>query len=119
MSGFQTSKCIVGFLLSLYGVLFLSKDVAFLFNTICLGLLQIDSNTTLNPGNRLLILWVNMTYQMKDRYLPSIHFWDSGQCYVLYFPLLLFFCYLLFFCDFFMIFCCLIFIFFFLLFSCL
>ena len=64
--------------LSLYGVLFLTKDVAFLLNTICLGLLRMDSNATLNPGNRLLITWVKMTYQIKDRYLPSIHFWDSG-----------------------------------------
>ena len=50
-----------------------------------------DSNATLNPGNRLLITWVNMAYQIKDRYLPSIHFWDSDPWYVLYFPLLLLF----------------------------
>ena len=34
--------------------------------------------TTLNPGNRLLITWVNMAYKIEDRYLPSTHFWDSG-----------------------------------------
>ena len=64
--------------LSLYGVMFLTRYVAFLFNKICLGLLPTDSYTTLDPGNRLLITWVNMTYQIKDRYLPSIHFWDNG-----------------------------------------
>ena len=53
------------------------------------------SNTTLNPGNTLLITWVNMTYQIKDLYLPFIHFWDSGPWYVLYFLLLSFFCYFL------------------------
>ena len=37
-----------------------------------------DSNTTLNPGTRVLITWVNMGYQIKDQNLPSIHFWDSG-----------------------------------------
>ena len=64
--------------LSLYGVMFLTRYVAFLFNKICLGLLPTDSYATLDPGNRLLITWVNMTYQIKDRYLPSIHFWDNG-----------------------------------------
>ena len=62
--------------MSLYGVLFLTKDVAFSFNTICLRLLRMDSNATLNPGNRLLITWVNMIYQIKDWYIPSIHFWN-------------------------------------------
>ena len=38
------------------------------------GLLRMDSNTTLNPGNRLRITWVNLAYQIKDRYLPSMHF---------------------------------------------
>ena len=71
-----------------------------------------DSNTTLNPGNRLLITWVDMTYQIKDRYLPSIHFWDSGPWYVLYIPLLLSFCYFLVFFFFFLIVCRLIFAFF-------
>ena len=33
-----------------------------------------DSNTILNPGNRLLIPWVNMTYQVKDWYLQCFHF---------------------------------------------
>ena len=37
-----------------------------------------DSNTTLNPGNRLLITWVNMIYQIKDQYLQFFFFWDSG-----------------------------------------
>ena len=64
--------------LSLYGVMFLTRYVAFLFNKICLGLLPTDSYATLDPGNRLLITWVNMTYQIKDQYLPSIHFSDSG-----------------------------------------
>ena len=27
-----------------------------------------DSNTTLNPGNRLLVTWVNLTYRIKDWY---------------------------------------------------
>ena len=54
-----------------------------------------DSNKTLNPGNRLLTTWVNMAYKIEDRYLPSIHFWDSGPWQVLYFPLfLLFGCFL-------------------------
>ena len=48
-----------------------------------------DSNTTLNPGNRLLITWVSKAYKIEDRYLPSIHFWDSGPWQVLYFPLFL------------------------------
>ena len=59
-----------------------------------------DSNTTLKPGNRLLITWVNMAFENKDWYIPSIHSWDSGPWYVLYFPLLLFFIHLLFFCYF-------------------
>ena len=37
-----------------------------------------DSNTTLNTGNGLLITWVNKPYKIEDRYLPSIHFWDIG-----------------------------------------
>ena len=37
-----------------------------------------DSNTTLKPGNRLLITWVNMAFEIKDWYIPSIHSWDSG-----------------------------------------
>ena len=48
-----------------------------------------DSNTTLNPANRLLITWVSKAYKIEDRYLPSIHFWDSGPWQVLYFPLFL------------------------------
>ena len=43
-------------------------------------------NTTQNPGNRLLITWVNILFQIKDRYLSSIHFWDSGLWQVLDFP---------------------------------
>ena len=54
-----------------------------------------DYNATLNPGNRLLITWIEMTYQIKDQYIPFVNFWDSGPWYMLYFPLLLFFCYLL------------------------
>ena len=57
-------------------------------------LLWMDSNINLSPGNRSLITWVN-TCQIKGRYLPSFHFWDSGSWYVLYIPLLLFFCYFL------------------------
>ena len=38
------------------------------------GFLQMDSNIILNPGNRLLIPRVNMTYQIKDWYLQCIHF---------------------------------------------
>ena len=48
-----------------------------------------DSNTTLNPGNILIITWVNKAYKIEDRYLPSLHFWDSGSWWVLYFPLVL------------------------------
>ena len=48
-----------------------------------------DSNTTLNPGNRLFITWVSKAYKIKDWYLPSIHFWNSGPWWVLYFPLFL------------------------------
>ena len=109
--GISDQKLHCGVHLSLYGVLFLTRFAAFLFNRICLGLLRMNSNTTLNPGNRLLITWVNMTYQIEDRYLPSIHFWDSGPWYVLYFPLLLFFCCILFFCYFLMIFCWVTFVF--------
>ena len=65
------------------------------------GLLRMNSNVTLNPGNRLLITWVNMTYEIKDRYIPSIHFWGSDPWLLLYFPMILFFCYFfLFFCYF-------------------
>ena len=48
-----------------------------------------DCNTTLNPGNRLLITWVSTAYKIEDRYLPSIHFWDSRPWQVLYFSLFL------------------------------
>ena len=40
--------------------------------------LWMDSNTTMNLGNRLLITWVNKTDKIDDQYLPSIHVWDSG-----------------------------------------
>ena len=46
-----------------------------------------DSN--LNQGNRLLITWVNKAYKTENWYFPSIHIWDSGPWYVLYFPLFL------------------------------
>ena len=76
--GISDKNCIAGFLCLYMVCCFFTRDDLFLFNTICLGLLGMDSNGTLNPGNRLLITWVNMTYQIKDQYLPSIHFSDSG-----------------------------------------
>ena len=33
----------------------------------------------MNPGNRLIIIWANMTYQIMDRYIPSIHCLDSSS----------------------------------------
>ena len=42
------------------------------------GMFGIDSNKTLNPGNGLLITWVNMGYQIKNWYHSSTHFLDSG-----------------------------------------
>ena len=48
-----------------------------------------DSNRTLNPGNTLLITWVNKTYKIEDWYLISIYIWDSGRWQVLYLPLFL------------------------------
>ena len=44
-----------------------------------------DFNTNLNLGIKLLIKSVAITFQIKDWYLPSIHFWNSvyGRCYVL------------------------------------
>ena len=68
-------------------------------------LLLMDSNTTLNRGNRLLITCVNIAYKIEDRYHPSIHFWDSGPWSVLYFPL-----FLLSANFYFLIVCCLIFV---------
>ena len=45
-----------------------------------------DSNTMVNPGDRLFITCANKTYQIKDQYLPSIHFWDiHGRCYISHF----------------------------------
>ena len=38
-----------------------------------------DYNTTLDPGNRWLIIWVDMVYQIKHWYLPSTQFWDNGS----------------------------------------
>ena len=39
------------------------------------GWSQIDSNATLNPGNRLFITWVKMTWHViQDEYLQFIHF---------------------------------------------
>ena len=76
--GISDKNCIAGFLCLYMVCCFFTRDDLFLFNTIWLGLLGMDSNGTLNPGNRLRITWVNMTYQIKDQYLPSIHFSDSG-----------------------------------------
>ena len=75
--GFQTKNSIVGFL-CLRMVCYLLPDVAFFFYTICLMVLRMDSNWALNPDNRLLITWINMTYQINDWYLPYIHLRNCG-----------------------------------------
>ena len=41
-----------------------------------------DFNTTLNTGISLLIVSVKMIFQIKDWPLTSIHFWNSGICYM-------------------------------------
>ena len=57
-------------------------------------MLQLDANTTLNQSYVLFITLVNITYQSRDQYLPSIHSWDSSPWQVLYIPLF-FFCFFL------------------------
>ena len=47
-------------------------------------MLRLDANTTLNQSYVLFITFVNVTYQSRDQYLPSIHSWDSSPCQVLY-----------------------------------
>ena len=48
-----------------------------------------DANTTLKQSYVLFITLVNITYQSRDLYLPSIHSWDSSPWQVLYIPLFL------------------------------
>ena len=55
----------------------LNRGFAFLLNRTCLQVVAENSNTTLNPNNGLFVTWVDMTYQIQDRYLLSIHSWDS------------------------------------------
>ena len=57
-------------------------------------MLRLDANTTLNQSYVLLITLVNITYQSRDQYLPSIHSWDSSPWQVLYIPLFLIFFFL-------------------------
>ena len=52
---------------------------------------RLDANTTLNQSYVLLITLVNITYQSRDQYLPSIHFWDSSPWQVLHISLFLLF----------------------------
>ena len=90
-------------LLFLYGVLFLTRDVAFLFNTICLRVV-----------NRLPIIWVSMTYQIMEQYLPPIHFCEvvHVRCYIshCFCFFLLYFLFLLFFYDFLLVDLCFLFL---------
>ena len=46
------------------------------------SLLRKNYNTTFNPGNRLIINWFNMKYQIEDWYLVSIYSWILvyGHC---------------------------------------
>ena len=55
-------------------------------------MLPLDANTTLNQSYVLLITLVNIKYQSRDQYLPSIHSWDSSPWQVLYIPLFCFVC---------------------------
>ena len=55
-------------------------------------MLRLDANTTLNQSYVLFITLVNITYQSRDQYLPSIHSWDSSPWQVLYIPLFCFLC---------------------------
>ena len=49
--------------------------------------LRLDANTTLNQSHVLFSTLVNIMYQSKDQYLPSIHSWDSRPWQVLHIPL--------------------------------
>ena len=53
---------------------------------------RLDVNTTLNQNYVLFITLINITYQSRDQYLPSIHSCDSSPWQVLYIPLFCFVC---------------------------
>ena len=53
-------------------------------------MLRLDANTTLNKSYVLFITLVNITYQSRDQYLPSIHSWYCSAWQVLYISLLCF-----------------------------
>ena len=50
----------------------------------------LDANTTLNQSYVRFITLINITYQSRDQYFPSNHFWDSSPWQVLY---ILLFCF--------------------------
>ena len=54
-------------------------------------MLRLDANITLNQSYVLLITLVNITYQRRDQYLPSIHSLDSSPLQVLYIPFFMIF----------------------------
>ena len=55
-------------------------------------MLRLDANTTLNQSYALFITLINITYQSRDQYLPSIHSWDNSPWQLLSIPLFCFAC---------------------------
>ena len=49
--------------------------------------LRLDANRTLNQSYVLFITLINITYQSRNQYLPSIYSWHSIPWHVLYIPL--------------------------------
>ena len=70
--------------LSLYAVSLLTRDIAFLFSTLCLELLWIYSNTTLNPGNRLSLpgLTRHIRLMIGISHLSIFGIVVDGSCYI-------------------------------------